>query len=302
MSLFSGTITDHNSWESFRNTNAFMPLLKYIYETNHIKYGEVSSIPDVSGVFRVGDTITKLFYPPETKSERAGFYYTELTAMKFCKGAGVLTPDIICTGIVNDGLYSFPYIVMVRIDGVEANKVVSNYNKAEKIEYSLKLREIADKIHISANISIPHYNDPDKIDNHLWNIMPEPFRQERKHYLANIRFPEPVFQHGDLWDRNIMIDKQNRLYLIDFSESLIAPPYYDLGTMILNNGHDSIRLEAYWGDYRNDTFYEMFTTAWLLNWFGAVFIDWQTKKHGGTIEKITSINALKSIVAELLEN
>jgi hypothetical protein len=298
--LFNEKITDHDSWEKCGKANAFMPLLKYIYESNHIKPDEIIPIPEVTGVFQMGDTITKLFYPPETKLEYAGFYKTELTAMQFCKNAGVLTPDIICTGIIRDNLYSFPYIMMVNIDGVEAGKVTSGYNKSEKIGFSLKLKEIAEKIHIPANIDIPHYNDASKIDSKLWNIMPEPFREDRKRYLANVRLPDPVFQHGDLWDRNIIIDKRGRLNLIDFSESLIAPSYYDLGPMILNNGRDPVRLEAYWGDYKNDDFYDKLTTAWLLNWFGAVFIDWRAKDLDIETKSMTSVEALKNLVIKML--
>lgn len=298
--LFNETIVDHVSWERCGQSNAFMTLLKYIYEINHIKCGEIISIPGVTGVFRMGDTITKLFYPPETKLEYAEFYNTELKAMQFCKNAGVLTPDIICTGIVHDLIYSFPYIVMVNIDGVEANEVVCRYSKSEKIRYSFKLKEIADKIHIPTNLDIPHYDDPMKMDNRLWSIMPEPFREDRKQYLANVKFSEPVFQHGDLWDRNIIIDKQARLHLIDFSESLIAPSCYDLGSIVLNNGLDPVRLEAFFGDYKSDAFYDMLTMAWLLNWFGAVMIDWRTKEMGIDPANITSVNALKNVIIKML--
>ena len=298
--LFNETIIDHVSWERCGQSYAFMPLLKYIYEINHIKFGEIISIPGVTGVFRMDDTITKLFYPPETKLEYAGFYNTELLAMQFCKNAGVLTPEMICTGIVHDRVYSFPYIVMVNIDGVEANEVTCGYSKSEKIEFSLKLKEIADKIHIPTNIDIPHYNDPMKMDNQLWNIMPESFREDRKQYLTRVKFTESVFQHGDLWDRNIIIDKQARLHLIDFSESLIAPSYYDFGPMILNNGLDPVRLEAYFGNYKNDAFYDMLTMAWLLNWFGAVFINWRTKEIGIDPASITTVNALKNVIVKML--
>lgn len=299
--LFTETIADSRSWEKCGETGAFMPLLKHIYETNHIKRGDVSAIPGVSGVFQVGNTVVKLYQPPEAKLGHEGFYQTELSAMHFCKNAGVRTPEVICSGIINDCVYSFPYMVMVRIDGVEADKVVSSYDETSKIEFSIKLREIADKIHIPTDIAIPRYDDPAKMGNRLWDRMPESFKEERALHLANIKYPEPVFQHGDLWDRNIFIDKLGRLVLIDFAESLIAPSYYDIGPMILNGGYDSVRLKAYWGDYKNDDFYDRFTTAWLLNWFGAIFIDWRANEMGIDLKSITSVNALRSMVVKLFE-
>ena len=296
--LFNESIVDSQSWWKCK-TDAFIPLLKHIYETNHIKFGDVSPIPEVAGVFQVNNTVIKLFRPPEAKiGYDDKFYRTEISAMNFCKSAGVLTPDIICHGIINDCVYRFPYILMVHIDGFEASKIVPNYSNAEKTDFALKLKEITSKIYIPTNINIPRYTDSEKIDSSLWNDMPEAFREDRKHYLAKTKFPVSVFQHGDLWDRNIFIDKQGRLVLIDFSESLIAPSYYDMGSMILNSGYDSIRIEAYFGEYKNEIFYDTFTTAWLLNWFGGPFIQWRTKDIGIDYKSITSVNILKNMVVK----
>ena len=74
------------------------------------------------------------------------------------------------------------------------------------------------------------------------------------------------------------------------------------GPMILNTGVDPVRLEAYFGDYRNDAFYDMLTKAWLLNWFGAVFIDWRTKEMGVDIKSMTSVSMLKDIIIKMLNN
>lgn len=299
--LFAEAITDSRSWEKCSETGAFLSLLKHIYDTNHLKLGEVSAIPGVAGVFQVGNTIVKLFQPPEANLGHERFFQTELSAMNFCKNAGVLTPEIICSGIINDCVYSFPYTVMVCIDGVEADEVISSYDKIGKIEFSLKLKEITNKIHIPTNIEIPSYDDPTKMGNKLWNHMSEPFREDRMLHLAKTKFPEPVFQHGDLWDRNIFIDKLGRLVLIDFAESLVAPSYYDIGPIILNGGYDPVRLEAYWGDYKNDAFYDQFTTAWLLNWFGAIFIEWRANEMGIDFKSIASVNALRSMVIKSFE-
>lgn len=303
-SLFIESITDSFSWHKCSKSGALIPLLKHIYESNHIKFGDVSPIPaGVSEIFQVNNTIVKLFPPPEAKiGYDDKFYQTELSAMNFCKSAGVLTPDIICHGIVNDCVYSFPYILMVHIDGIEARKIVPNYSNAEKTDFALKLKEITSRIYIPTNIDIPRYNDSEKINSNSWNSMPEAFREDRKHYLANSKFPDPVFQHGDLWDGNIFIDKQGCLVLIDFAESLIAPSYYDMGPMILNGGYDSIRLEAYFGDYRNDVFYDTFTTAWLLNWFGATFIEWSAKDMGIDFKSLTSVNTLKNMIVKMFNN
>ena len=305
MSIFNEIISNNRSWENAAKSGAFIPLIKHIYEINHITFGEIRLISENNEVFQVGNTAIKLFRPPEAKLpgyER--IYETELSAMNFCKSAGVLTPDIICTGIIKDEVYSFPYTVMVYIDGVLANEIISGYDKKSKIEFSQKLKEMTDKIYIPTDIDIPRYVDYDKMGSTLWAYrMPELFREDREQYLAKIKFPEPVFQHGDLHDRNIFIDKQGRLVLIDFAESLIAPSYYDIAPLILNDGwYDKIRLEAYFGEYKNDVFYDNFTTAWLLNWFGPEYIIMRAKEMGIDFASITSVNVLRNMVVALFEN
>jgi serine/threonine protein kinase len=305
MNLFNETITRNRDWEDAAKSGAFIPLIKHIYEVNQITFGEVRLISENNEVFQVGNTAIKLFRPAEAKLpgyER--IYETELSAMNFCKSAGVLTPDIICTGIIKDDVYSFPYTVMVYIDGVLASEIISGYDKKSKIEFSMKLKEITDKIYIATDIDIPRYVDYDKMGSTMWAFrMPEAFVEDRKQYLSKIKYPEPVFQHGDLRDGNIFVDKQGRLVLIDFAESLIAPSYYDIAPLILNGGwYDSIRLEAYFGEYKNDIFYDNFTTAWLLNWFGAEYIILRAKETGIDIKSITSVNVLRNMVVALFEN
>jgi len=299
--LFNKTLTDGHSWKTW-SEDAFMPFLKHVYETHHIKYGETfAPQKTANAVFRVGDTIIKIFCPLEINMEDEGEYHTELESMKFCKSAGVLTPEIICAGTIYDTLYSFPYIVMNFIEGVESLKAIPDYTNSEKIEFAEKLKEITNKIHVQTNIRIPHYDDLFKIDG-LWKFMSEAFREDRKQYLSRVKFPAPVFAHGDLGHRNIIIDKQGRLNLIDFSESLIAPYYYDW-SFIYNDddfGNDPIIMKTYFGDYKNDEFYETQTIAWLINWFGAVFIDWRSKEMGIDSKSITSVVALKNLIIKLI--
>lgn len=294
--LFSMASMDWDSEE------ALLPFLKYVYQANNIKHGEALAPQKMTGgVFRIGETVIKIFRPSKDAIEHEREYSTELAAMNFCKRAGVLTPEIICTGTVHDALCSVPYIVMRYIDGVESIHAVPGYTRAEKAEFAIKLKDVASKIHMPADIDIPRYSDSVKLDG-LWSHMPESFREDRKRYLSSITFPEPVFAHGDLGHRNIMIDKQGRLNLIDFSESLIAPHYYDW-SFIYNDGdfgNDPVVMKAYFGDYRNDEFYETQMIAWLINWFGAIFIDWRSREMGVDYTSITSVNALKSLIVKLL--
>jgi hypothetical protein len=156
--IFNEAIYDWNSWERIRKSKeSFMPLLKHIYEINNIKLENADFTKfGFSGglVFRADDTVTKIFIPPEIKAPYSVDYTTELAAMKFCKSLGIFTPDIICNGTIADRRHNFPYIVMKYIDGIRADKYIDNDSEKE-IECKLKLKEIADKIHIRTDINIP---------------------------------------------------------------------------------------------------------------------------------------------------
>ena len=299
--IFRETLTDRQSWEKCVNSRkTFMPLLKYIYETNHMKFDNGFIKLGVSGnsVYRVGGTVVKIFHPPEIKLLDMDRCETEITARTFCRSKGILTPDIVCTGTVYDTLYSFPYLVMNYVDGTDANKAVAGYDKSKKADYALRVKEIAKIMHVPSGINMPRYDDPNRINHELWNIMPESFRKDRKCYIENAKFPEPVFAHGDFCGRNMIIDKQGRLVLIDFAESMSAPYYYDEGDF----DGDAVLLEAYYGDYQNDEFYDKLLMVRLLGWFGAVLTKWNAEEMGIDYRSITNVKLLRNMIRKRLDN
>ena len=294
--LFNEKITDWDSWSGIIESKEqpIMPLLKYIYEINNIKLENTAFVKYGFGgcsVYRAGDTIIKIFCPPEIKSPWGVLYSTELEGMKFCKNLGVLAPEIICNGTIHDGPYSFSYIVMNYIDGIRADKIIDGYSKSEKIDFALKVKEIANKIHIPTDINIPRYDDPCNINHELWNNMPKLFREDRKRYLSTVKLPELVYTHGDFGGGNIIIDKQGRLNLIDFAESLIAPYYFD-GCA----SDDPVIMEAYYGDYKNDEFYENQIISRLIGWFNPISIKWHAEELGIDFASITSVDKLRNMI------
>ena len=301
--FFAETMIDGDVWHKLRQSKEnFMPLIKYIYETNKLKFNEASVFHEPPyTVFRVENTIAKIYNPPEAKIWDEPEYDTELKGLKFCKNSGVLTPDIICNGIVYDSIYSFPYIVMNYIDGIDAEKAIPTFNHSEKAEFALKLKELTRKINCAADIKIMRCDDPARINHGLWNHMPEPFKEERKRYIENADLGEFVFNHGDLNDSNIIIDKQGRLNLIDFSESVIAPAIYDWSPILYCLGYAPDMMEIYFGDYKNDDFYEALAVSYLLHFWGGVHIEGIAKDIGTDITSITSIDALKNMLIKWLD-
>ena len=292
--LFNEIITDRGSFDRYRNSKeTFMPLIKYIYEINNIKLSKVFVTPQSSdAVFRVGDTVIKIFQPPEANMGNGDReYITEVKVMEHARNLGILVPDMICNGTIYDELYTFNYTVMNYIKGISANEALINYSNAEKIDFALKLKEIMAKFNTpNPNLPIPRFDEPDRINNIFWSGMPESFKEDRIHYITNTIFPELVICKGDTGGQNIIIDDKKRLFLIDFAESNHAPYYYDLPLLY----SEPVLMEAYYGDYKNETFYEMATMSELLSWWCG--IGWLADKAGVDIASITSVDALKNMI------
>jgi hypothetical protein len=144
-------------------------------------------------------------------------------------------------------------------------------------------------------------DDPDRINHRLWNHLPESFKEERKHYIETADFPEFVFNHGDLNYSNIIIGKQGRLNLIDFSESVIAPYPYDWQHIPYCLGYDPVMMELYFNGYKSDRFYETLTMSYMLHFWGGVHIGEIAGEMGIDITSITSVNALKNMLIKWLD-
>ena len=296
--LFNGIINDDSdSWHFLCSTEAFLPLIRYIYERNSMTFNKVSSIP--SSVFHTGDKVIKLFCPPEvlTREHDIHEYETELTVMEHARSAGILVPDVMCSGSICDGPYTFNYIIMNYVEGVSAKKVISSYSDIEKKEFAQKLREIKTKLHVPAHgVNIPRFDDPGRINSALWASYPESFREDRKRVIENTVFPELVVCHGDMGRQNIIVDTRGHLYLIDFAESVQAPYYFEDSKLIEDYGCDRVLMKALYGNYENDVFYDMVTTSMLLGWFNGILIEWIAERTGSNKSDISSVTALREIL------
>jgi len=296
--LFNEIITDRGSFDRYRNsTETFMPLIKYIYEINNIKLGEVFATPQSSdAVFRIGDTVIKIFQPPEANMGSGDReYITEVKVMEHARNAGILVPDMIGNGTVYDEPYTFNYTVMNYIKGISANEALLNYNNAEKVDFAFKLKEIMTKFNVpNPDLPIPRFDEPGRINNIFWSRLPESFKEDRMRYIKNTVFPELVICKGDTGGQNIIIDGKGRLFLIDFAESNHAPYYYDLPLLY----SEPVLMEAYYGDYKNEDFYDMVTISELISWWCG--IGGLAEETGTDIASITSVDALKNMIVKKL--
>ena len=305
--LFKGEILDDNqSWQSFvRSTEAFTPLIKHIYQINNMQLEEISYITVASNaVFRVGDKVIKIFYPPEAGIRDSREYETEVAVMNHADTVGILAPRIICNGVVQDGQYNFSYIITNYIEGILARDAIPKFDEKEKREFSFKMKAIMDKFNVTNNtIKIPRFDESAYLSNPVWNDSLESFNEDRNLYIKNVNFPETIVAHGDLIWANVIIDKQERIHLLDFAESIFAPYYYDWTAILFLFYYDKVMIKEYFGDCTGDEFFDTLTMSFLLPSRGPGFggMKWAIAEDFNVdvneiTKSIVDVNALKNIL------
>jgi serine/threonine protein kinase len=208
---------------------------------------------------------------------------------------GVPVPKLIASGKIDDK-YSFPYIIMEYINGLDFNEYSKKFDNKEKIAFAKRLREITD----SFNRKCEFFNRVYAVNgkNKRWNKYSERFRTERLEYLHNDAPGEKIFVHGDLCYDNLIIDNNGNIFIIDFADSVIAPQVYEhahLASVLFN--FDKPYLQGYFGEYRADNLVDLCLNGLLIHDFGGDIISQNVAK----VNEITCLNDLREKLHILLK-
>ena len=96
---------------------------------------------------------------------------------------------------------------------------------------------------------------------------------------------------------NVIIDKQGRLNLIDFASCLIAPWFYEMP-----GWDESYLMEAYYGDYMNEDFYEILIMDTLICHYSPWHSIYHLAKEVNIgVADITSVDMLKNMIIKQIE-
>jgi len=223
MSLFIDSINDWSSWSNvFQSIEAFAPLIRYIYEKENLLFEQLENLkPGTNAVFKVGNTVCKVFAPKESGMDSQSDYDTELFGLIRANLLGISAPKLIVSGNIHDR-YDFLYFVMEYIDGKSIGDIEGDLTDLEKEEIGRKLRKITDKL----NTPCERFNKWDVVERELsnkrWHRLSYSFNEERRAYLRNLQIYKKVFVHGDLNPDNVLLDSNRNLYIIDFADALLA--------------------------------------------------------------------------------
>lgn len=295
--LFEPTIDQSNWGQYFQSIDAFIPLIKSIFEKHDLSFTNAENLtPGTNAVFRVKDKVIKIFAPVES-----GFYdgdfEIEVESQIHANNSHIGSPKIIFQGIIEDK-YLFRYIIMQFIEGQEAEKILLIMSEHQLENFALQLRSITNKLNVAVTSNaIPVLTVTECLNNTRWDIFPESFQNDRKSIIKKISLDNCVYTHGDLTAENIIIGEDNNVKIIDFADSRIAPPFYEWPPIVFALFRcDPIMMIAYFGNYHNDVFYEQLTMSLLVHDFGAGIVRQLCELKNISISSITNVSHLKDFV------
>jgi len=250
--LFTHSISDWDSWgRVFQSIEAFTPLVRFIYVREGLPFSDMEHLSEgTNAVFKVGQTVVKVFAPQESGVNDNMDYQTERFGIRRANNLGIDAPKLLAHGCVRDA-YAFDYLILQYINAKELDTVNESLTNDEKEAFARKLRVVTDRM----NTPCEEMQSVDVMEralaNNRWQRFPKNFEKERVAFLRAFAWPAPVYVHGDLNPGNVLVGAGVTPCIIDFADALRAPVAYE------------------WADVVCELF--RFDAAYMKGYFGA---DW----------------------------
>jgi len=231
--LFVQTISDWNSWaDIFQSIAAFTPLARFIYEREGIPFSPMEHLTEgTNAVFKVGQTVLKIFAPEESGVNDNMDHDTELFGIRRANGLGIGSPKLLAHGCVQDS-YAFQYLILQYIEAPSLEAVSGGLTAGEKEAFARNLRKTTDTM----NTACEEMQSVDVLERALanprWKRFPVSFQTERLAYLQTCQWPNAVYVHGDLNPGNVLVEAGLNPCIIDFADALRAPIAYEWATVV----------------------------------------------------------------------
>jgi len=269
MHLFTAPITGRKDWSQlYQSIPAFTPLAEHILRKENLPVVPLERLtPGTNAVFRAGGYVVKIYAPPESGFNEPDELQTEIFAGERAGRLGLNAPKLVAEGLVEDK-YSFAYMIMEFIPGIEFTEAVKTMTPAEKTAIAQKLRAVTDRM----NTPCAPFNGIDALHDRSrwerWEKFPERLREERAAWIGSHSFGAFVFCHGDLCGDNMLISPSDEIYIIDFADALLAPIDYEHALLAAEFGYDPALMRGYFGDEPADSLAARCFAGTLIHDFG----------------------------------
>lgn len=247
-------------------------------------------------MFRVDETVDKIFAPKETLENPVSDFYTETHGLLWAEEHQVLTTTLMFQGVIED-TYTFYYMILDFVDGISFMAFDSRASFEEKKQFGRNLREVLQKI----NQPIEPFNGIDvyhrAVTSTKWQAFSPTFQQSRIDYLKSLQPYPMVYVHGDINPDNILIKENLSLVLLDFADACLAPVAYEIALIIVGLFEfDSAFLKGFLTNTCLETLSDEIVHGLLIHDYGLNII----RASFDMFESIGSVQSLKQQVSKRL--
>jgi len=292
--LFSKEITGWDSWGNvFCDLEAFSPLTDAIFEKEKLVAGPLTALtPGTNAVFRAEEYVIKVFAPAES-GIGSDDYPVELKAHWSAAKNGVRVPAIVAHGEIQDR-YLFRYLIMRYIHGTKAGEAFPTFSKEQKRKFVDQMLFLLEKLHKPTGTVLPPIDVIGRaVNNSRLHNLPPRLAEDMRARASSVCIEGAVLVHGDITGENVLICPDGEAVLIDFADSLFAPPLYELAPLAFDLFKlDRDCMDVLIGDQPMDTWLESLMSSIAVHDFGANIVLDYAKRNDLPIESIQSLNAL----------
>lgn len=313
MVLFHADITSWTDWgHVFQDKEAFAPLCMAILEKEGLPKLPLSSLtPGTNAVFRTGEVVLKVFYPPESGLDSLYDWETEKRVLEFAAQEGVSAPKLLAAGEIQDK-YLFRYLIIEFCEGEEAGELLTKLKPEEKPAFAEAVRALLARMNQPAEGLIAQKDlARQALENPrfegLHPGLRADFRAMAEKYGALDKktlppFFKPVLVHGDCTGENLLAQKDGdgfALRLIDFADCCMAPSWYELPPVVFELFHEDPQLvRAYIGETDFAEFLEKLVWGLALHDFGGDILKGFFARQKISPDSVDSAAALRWLLAE----
>lgn len=249
-----------------------------------------------NAVFKVDQMIVKLFAPAETGANTPHDYYVELASIE-AVSPYISTPLLLGNGLI-EGKNDFYYIVTPFIEGVIARDYFKSLSTENRFIFGRRIRHL---LHDLAKVEPADFFQSIK---HRYLIHPtkydgfnQTFKDELLDFHNQYSITNPIYVHGDITEDNIIIDKNDNLYLIDFADSAIGPIDYEYPPIIYGLfDMDKDAMTGFIGYDLIDLHLERLFIGTLLHEYGGDFIRLFLNRIQVELSELTSLLMFKTML------
>jgi thiamine kinase-like enzyme len=136
------------------------------------------------------------------------------------------------------------------------------------------------------------------VNNPRLENLPPGLQADMKARASSVRLDKTILAHGDLPGENVLLSPDGSIVLIDFADSVTAPPLYELAPLVFELFRcDREMILAFAGSGWQGQWLEDLLSSVAIHDFGAnILLDYAKRKQI-PVESVQSLDALRHIMA-----